>query len=227
MAVLKSPRRLGADDTLTAAEQRMLDLFKLLDWHSQCTTVDALDDWMDEQAEKEAMEAADRLRQSDRLLAAIQENLTRATRNRHNLEVLLSLATFIRAHLDMLTGFGRIEELFEAALDAHAQAEPAEALQSLTKACDLVPRILDDTDSAYRSLVRVWEKSRYPRNAAFDGREFLHVMDDVKDHFADRRADLSYHVAPFETIGLRQYAKRLAKLTRTYAGRHGLTAPQP
>jgi len=177
-----------------------------------------------DQYEEEVMEAADRLAQSDRLLAALHENLPRATRNRHNLEVLLSLAGLIRAHLELLAGLGEVEERFERAQDAHEEGDPAGALAGLTKATGTVRRVLESTDAAYRELVGIWEKSRTPRNAPVGGREFLHVMDDVKDHFADRRADLSYHLAPFETIGLREYADELEGVVHSYARRHGLGA---
>jgi hypothetical protein len=47
-------------------------------------------------------------------------------------------------------------------------------------------------------------------------------MDDVKDHFADRRADLSYHVAPLESIGLDTWRDALGELIGLYAALHGL-----
>jgi hypothetical protein len=55
-----------------------------------------------------------------------------------------------------------------------------------------------------------------------NGRKFLHVLDDVKDHWADRRADLSYMIAPEESIGLEQWMKQLASLIREYAQKNNV-----
>ena len=43
------------------------------------------------------------------------------------------------------------------------------------------------------------------------------MFDDVKDHWADRRADLSYMIAPEENIGLEKWNTELAQFIRTYA----------
>ena len=49
------------------------------------------------------------------------------------------------------------------------------------------------------------------------GREFVHVFDDVKDHFADRRADLSYMRAPEDSLGLDRWLNELAAAIKLYA----------
>ena len=43
-----------------------------------------------------------------------------------------------------------------------------------------------------RATEATWYKSWYPRVEAANGRRFLHELDDVKDHPADRTADLGY-----------------------------------
>ena len=172
--------------------------------------------------EDEVMEATDYLAQSDRLLARLHAALPRARRNRYNLEVFLSLAAFMRSHLEMLNGFGEIEQMLGEARQAHEDGQVEQAAQLLGRAHAAAGGIVEGTEVAYRNLVGVWEKSHLPRNAPVDGREFLHVMDDVKDHFADRRADLSYHTAPYETIGLPAYVERLGEVIGSYARTHGL-----
>jgi hypothetical protein len=47
-------------------------------------------------------------------------------------------------------------------------------------------------------------------------------MDDVKDHFADRRKDLTYMIAPFERIGLPEWVRKLEKIIASYAEEHGV-----
>jgi hypothetical protein len=68
----------------------------------------------------------------------------------------------------------------------------------------------------------VWEKSRFPKGREAGGRKFVHVLDDVKDHWADRRADLSYMIAPEESIGLEQWMKNFAAVIRKYAQKHNV-----
>jgi hypothetical protein len=63
----------------------------------------------------------------------------------------------------------------------------------------------------------VWEKSRFPMGRAVGGKTFVHVLDDTKDHWADRRADLSYMIAPEESIGLEDWMNKLGTVIRDYA----------
>jgi len=62
----------------------------------------------------------------------------------------------------------------------------------------------------------VWEKSQYPRGRTVDGRQFAQVLDDTKDHWAGRTADLSYMIAPERRIGL--VAWRLHDWNSRFAG---------
>ena len=81
-----------------------------------------------------------------------------------------------------------------------------------------------------RQLTGTWEKSRLPRNAPAGGRKFLHVMDDVKDHFADRKTDLSYMTAPEESIELEAWCDKLGEIMRSYAKSQSLPVealPEP
>jgi hypothetical protein len=158
-----------------------------------------------------------RLAQSDRLLASLHAALPRADRNRYNLEVFLSLATFIRSHLLTLAAMGQIERLLAAARQAHEHGDSEEAVRALLRADQAAGGAIDAVAAAYAELQRVWELSRHPRNIPVAGREFLHVMDDVKDHFADRRSDLTYHTAPFDTIALPAWRAALAEAAQAYA----------
>jgi len=162
-------------------------------------------------------EARDRLRQSDRLLGRLHANVPRAARNRYALEVFLSLARFIRHHIETLLAVDEVEGLLVAAHEAHSQGAGPRARDFLRRAHGRIAHVVDDMDRVYAELVRVWELSRYPRNVEVAGRQFHHVMDDVKDHFADRRADLTYHAAPFETLRLNEYRDAIEEILRRYA----------
>lgn len=163
-----------------------------------------------------------RLERSEALTGLLLANLTRVRRNRHNLEVLLSLARFLRHHLQLLEAVWNVEGDFRRAHEEHAGGRHREVVASLERAARRLSAVLDDLREVFSGLQRTWEKSRLPRNAPAGGREFLHVMDDVKDHFADRRADLSYLIAPEESIGLPVYLDALRNLTRRYSAGHGV-----
>jgi hypothetical protein len=170
-------------------------------------------------------EACERLRQSDSLLAGLYANVLRARRNRYNLEVFLSLAMLIRHHIETLLAVGQAERRVAAAHEAHRGEDPQRALDLLLEAHGRIDAALARKDGVLANLTRVWEKGRRPRNAPVGGRRFVHVMDDVKDHFADRRADLTYHTAPLESIGLDKWRDALGELIGAYAGAHGLPPP--
>ena len=165
-------------------------------------------------------EAPERLLENDRLIALLHENLTHVRRNRHNLEVLLSLAHLVRHGIALLTALGEAEDLLTQAAQAATKGDHAAAADSLARAHHRVGEVIDDLYIVYGRLVKTWEKTHLPRNATVDGREFVHVMDDVKDHFADRRTDLSYMIAPAESIGLPDWRDALGKIIADYAGAH-------
>ena len=70
----------------------------------------------------------------------------------------------------------------------------------------------------------VWEKSWYEKGRSVGGREFVHILDDLKDHFADRRPGLEYMLAPYERMALEDWNARLAEFTRAYAKVRGFEA---
>ena len=72
------------------------------------------------------------------------------------------------------------------------------------------------------ALVATWEKSRYPKNRTVDGKEFLHVQDDVKDHFADRRQGLDYMLAPFQRMEIPAWREKLVAFINSYAAVHNV-----
>jgi hypothetical protein len=71
--------------------------------------------------------------------------------------------------------------------------------------------------AVFKDLTAVFEKSQFKKGRSVAGRAFIHVFDDTKDHWADRRADLSYMRAPEESIGLAEWRKSLLSQIETYA----------
>jgi len=156
-------------------------------------------------------------RQNDRLVAALQANLGKVERNRYNIEVFLSLAHLQRHLLDLLAAMERAEGALARAAGEHAAKRPAQAMDRLLAAHRLMAQQVRARRAVLEELTRTWEKSRLPRNVPVGGKKFFHVMDDVKDHFADRRTDLSYMTAPEESIGLEKWCGRLGEIMRSYA----------
>lgn len=172
-----------------------------------------------EQARRQAEEAQE-------LLHRIYENIPRATRNRYNLEVLLSLAHFTRHHNQMLLSLKNLEDRLAAARQAAEAGQQRSAVENLVAAYREAEQVVQDRQETLHYLTAVWEKSRYPKGQAVGGRTFSHVLDDTKDHWADRRPDLSYLTAPEESIGLEQWMEQLARVLREYAGRNGVPLDQ-
>ncbi|PYT28668.1 MAG: hypothetical protein DMG57_14115 [Acidobacteria bacterium] len=95
----------------------------------------------------------------------------------------------------------------------------------LSAAYDTVDQLRNDGLTTFEDLRIVFEKSRYPKGRSVGGRQFLHVFDDVKDHFADRRADLSYMLAPEDSLGLDRWLKDLARSMELYAKENNVHIP--
>jgi len=79
--------------------------------------------------------------------------------------------------------------------------------------------------SIFKQLTVIWEKSRFAKGRTVDGRKFYHVLDDTKDHWADRRPDLSYMIAPEESMELESWLKQIEKVTQAYALSNHLPVP--
>lgn len=151
------------------------------------------------------------------LIHRLYQNLAQAERNRYNLEVFLSLAELTGHHNRLILGLKAIEDKLKAAREQAERNAPHEAVGQLVAAYNQARSLVEARHKTFRSLQTVWEKSRFPKGQEVNGRKFLHVLDDTKDHVADRRADLSYMIAPEESIELEQWMKKLAAVLQEYA----------
>jgi CHAD domain-containing protein len=168
-----------------------------------------------EQASRMAIE-------NDVLQHRIHQNLIKAERNRYNLEVFLSLAELTGHHNRLILNLKSIEDKLAAARAAAEKNQPQQAVGQLVAAYDQARSTIEERHKTFRALQTVWEKSRFSKGRAVNGRKFVHVLDDTKDHWADRRADLSYLSAPEESIGLEQWLKQLAAALQEYARKHNV-----
>jgi hexosaminidase len=154
---------------------------------------------------------------NEALIGLLNDAIPKVGRNRYNLEVFLSIANLTGHHDRMIAGFRTIEETLAQARSAADQRDPKRALELLLQARRRVAAINEDSDRVFADLKTTWEKSRFPKGQEVNGKKFYHVMDDTKDHFADRRPDLSYLMAPEESIGLQHWISQLTEVASTYA----------
>jgi hypothetical protein len=157
----------------------------------------------------------------DLLIQGLTSKLTEVTRNRYNLEVLLSIAALQRFTQESVIDLARADDYLLQAEKLRA-ADPSRAVRQMVEAYNLVGGILKRQETMWQYLTSVWEKSRFPKNRAVDGREFLWVMDDVKDHFADRRRGLDYMLAPFQRMEMPVWQDELLRRIKSFAQENGV-----
>jgi hexosaminidase len=155
-----------------------------------------------------------------RLAQALTDNFPLADRNRYNLEVLLALTNFIGHHWRLLEGLSATEQLLENAQRAADGKNATAATAALLGAYGKATGLQKEFEKTFGDLKAVFEKGHFPKGQSVDGRSFVHVLDDTKDHWGDRRADLTYMTAPEESLGLDGWRKELLRITREYASQN-------
>ena len=150
--------------------------------------------------------------ENDRLMHALAAAFGQADRNTYNLEVLLSITRFIGHHWRLLDALSTAEKRLEEA----SRNKPERAVGLMVAAHNSVASAQREGARTFSELKAVYEKSRLPKQVA------LHVFDDTKDHWADRRPDLSFMTAPEESIGLDHWLKDLAADIQAYAKQHNV-----
>ncbi len=167
---------------------------------------------------EEALSDAPAMRRRIReAIATLQGKLVLSRRNPYNLEVLLSIAHFEKHFLDMMLELKRAEEALLEASRAQQERRLSDAHSELRRAHRIVAATLEERASVFDRLRTVWDKGLLPKGRSVDGRQFVHVLDDLKDHPADRRAGLDYLLEPFENIGLEQWNQDLEDFIANYA----------
>jgi hexosaminidase len=160
--------------------------------------------------------AADCQRAADLL----HENLGRSRRNRHALEVFLSLVALVEDHVRTLRALSSAERELDAARADSGNVQWKSAGGHLARAAELARAAAADREATFRNLKATWEKSRLEKGLAAGGRSFLHIQDDTKNHPADWTPDLGYLVKPARELGLEAWAGRLDDAAAEFARRH-------
>ena len=165
-------------------------------------------------------EAATVKRDNERLINLLMQSLSTVVRNRYNVEVLLSIAYLEQYTISTLLNWAKIENYLVKA--SKAGEDYSKAVNNMVEAYNLAGEILKGEKNAGRELKFVWEKSRYEKCRSVDGRDFVHVLDDLKDHFADRRTSIKHMLAPFERMETDKWQEQLMKEIDKFAKAHNV-----
>ena len=160
--------------------------------------------------------------ENDRLRALLLAAFSRVERNRYSIEVFLSIAQLQQYFINTLMALESAEKSLLEASRHSANNDHRAAVGELRRAASQLSSLLNWGDWMWRGLKSVWERSRFRKGRSVDGRDYLHVMDDLKDHPADRRPGLEYLIMPFERLEMGAWRDRLLTLADDYARRHGV-----
>jgi hexosaminidase len=159
---------------------------------------------------------------NDRLINLIMRNMSKVKRNQYNLEVLLSVASLEQYTINTLLNWAAIENILIES--SKAGEDNVLAMSLMVKAYNLAGEILKGEHEIDKELTTTWERSRFEKCRSDNGREFVHVLDDLKDHFADRRIGLDYMIAPFERMEIEKWQNQLMSVIREFARTHSISA---
>ncbi len=159
-------------------------------------------------------------RDNDRLISLLMRNLSRISRNQYNLEVLLSIAYLEKYAIHTLLSWENIEKSLIKA--SSMSKDDAQAMEQMVQAYNLAGDIRKEGEEVGKELKKVWEKSRFEKCGTVNGRKFIYVLDDLKDHFADRRLGLEYMFAPFERMAIGNWQKQLMVVMMDYSRIHNV-----
>ncbi len=157
---------------------------------------------------------------NDDLIYKLNRYIGQVERNRYNLEVFLSIAYLQRYFINTLITLNNAESLLLRADTLADSGKPAEAVALMVEASNEMESLIKWGNRMWKNVQETWEISRYEKGRSVDGRHFVHVLDDVKDHWADRRPGLDYLIAPFQRLKLPEWRNRLNERINEYAAVH-------
>ncbi|MBL8228152.1 MAG: beta-N-acetylhexosaminidase [Bryobacterales bacterium] len=160
--------------------------------------------------------------ENDQLVHALHENVAKADRNHYNLHVMLALASYAGHHWRLLFGLAEAERSLARASELAKKNDAARAVGNLVEAYNRVGRIEREGLDVYRDLTKTFEVSMYPKGRSVNGRQFLQVLDDTKDHWAGRTAGWEFMFAAEQSMGIEAWRKQLRALLEAYAKEKGV-----
>lgn len=162
------------------------------------------------------------LQKNDELQGLLYANLRKVEFNRYNLQVFITIARLYRQNLLMIKEMSQINDQLQLAARAAEAAQAENAVGALDHALQIAGEIRDQRNSALNDAIHTWYESWYPRVSGANGKHFLHELDDVKDHLADRTVNMDYLVYRELTLPFGNWVKRVQAVRNQYAQTHGL-----
>lgn len=157
---------------------------------------------------------------AERAAALLLENRGRARRNTHALDVFLTIANHARDHARLLRRLAHVERLLDKARDAWGHVQTQQAAGFLRKAAELARATAAERECVFAELTRVWERARLPKGMSADGRTFVHVQDNTKNHEGDWTADLGYLVKASRELELDAWAVQVEAVAAEFLRLH-------
>jgi hexosaminidase len=176
--------------------------------------------WSAENARRVAL--ALRAKQTnDILVGLLDENIQRAQFNRYNLEVYLTVAGLYGQNFAMIDGIHDMDVDLTSASQLKDK-DPKAAIDKADDALDIASSIWLQRNAVLKNSVATWDKSWFPRVSDANGRHFLHELDDVKDHLADRTVDMSFLVYREKLLPFGDWVNSIAEARNEFAAAHHL-----
>jgi hypothetical protein len=162
------------------------------------------------------------LKENDELADLLKINIRNVDCQQYNLQVIQSIAMLCRQNLNMLIDLQHIDELLKLSSNI-ASKDPATAISFIDQALDRVTVIRDKRNEVLKSLIILWYQDWYPLVNEANGRIYLLLVDDVKDHLPSRTADMSYLIYREIHYPLGEWTKKVIQIRNWYAKEHHLS----
>jgi hexosaminidase len=99
---------------------------------------------------------------TQRLVRLLSERLTRVSRHKYNVEVMLAIAKAMDHNVNLFHSLGAIEDELSAAYRMKRSGRNKEAAALLAKAQAFAEGIVQERERVYADFVKTWKKSRFP-----------------------------------------------------------------
>lgn len=158
--------------------------------------------------------------ENEKLINILMYSLSGVPRNHYNIEVMLSIAYLEGFTANTVLMWAEIENLLLEA--SSMESNYTKAVNKMVKAYNLAGNIVSKQKEVEMNIMTIWEKSRFKKGRSVNGRHFVHVLDDLKDHSADRWKGLEYMTAPFIRMNIRKWQKQLKNEINIFANIHNV-----
>ena len=158
---------------------------------------------------------------NDVLMGLLHEDLQRAQFNRYNLAIFVSIAALYRQNFSMIENLHQMDAALMSASEMRIK-NPAKALEQVDGVLDLANAIWRARNQALQNATATWEQRWFPNVAEANGRTYLNVVDDVKDHLPGRTVDLSYLVYREKLLPFGDWVNSIAAARNQFAAAHHL-----